>query len=108
MTRAWRAGLVAALFAFFALYRAPLVPQFRLCGWYWLTGWPCPLCGLTRAMCQLFHAQLRSALELNALSPLVVVLLLALVWRPALPGWVWIGFGGAAFVYDIWRILLPS
>jgi hypothetical protein len=107
MSRGWRAGLVAALFTFFALYRAPLVPQFRLCGFYWLTGLPCPLCGLTRAMCQLFHGQMRSALELNALSPLVVVLLLALVWRAALPGWVWIGFGSVALVYDVWRILLP-
>jgi hypothetical protein len=108
MTRGWRAVAVAALFTVFALYRAPLVPQFRLCGFYWLTGWPCPLCGLTRAMCQLFHGELGSALQLNALSPLVVILLLAIVWRPALPGWVWIAFGGAAIVYDIVRILLSS
>ena len=108
MSRGWRAGFVAALFSIFALYPAPLVPQFRLCGFYWLSGWPCPLCGLTRAMCQLCHGQVRSALELNAMSPLVVILLLAQVWRPALPGWVWIGFGSAAIVYDVWRIVLSS
>ncbi len=105
--RAWRAGFLAALFTFFALYQAPLVPEFRLCGFYWLTGWPCPLCGLTRAMSQLFHGHMRSAIELNALSPLVIVLLVALVWRAALPGWVWKWFGGAALVYDVWRILVP-
>jgi Protein of unknown function (DUF2752) len=108
MSRPWRAALVGALFAFFALYRTPLVPQFRLCGMYWLTGWPCPLCGLTRAMSQLFHGELRSALELNALSPLVAIVLLALVWRPTLPAWLWTSLAGVALVYDAWRILLPS
>jgi len=36
------------------------------------------------------------------------VLMLAFVWRPALPGWVWMGFGGAAVVYDLWRVLVAS
>ena len=106
MSRAWRTGLVGALFTFFAVYSVPLTPKIRLCGWYWLTGWPCPLCGMTRAMSQLFHGEFRSALELNALSPLVVIVLLALVWRPTLPRWMWKGLAGILVVYDAWRIVM--
>jgi hypothetical protein len=61
---------------------------------------------MTRSLSQLFHGQWRSALELNALSPLVVVLLLALVWRPALPGWVWQALLGVGLTYDAWRIVV--
>ncbi len=106
MSRGLRALVVAAVLGLFAVYRVPLVPAWRLCGWYWLTGWPCPLCGLTRAMSQLMHGQVRSALELNALSPLVVVVLLVFVWRAALPGWVWKVFAVLAVVYDAGRIAL--
>ena len=106
MTRTWRTGFVGALFTFFAVYCVPLAPKIRLCGWYWLTGWPCPLCGMTRAMGQLFHGEFRSALELNALSPLVVIVLLALVWRPTLPAWLWKGLAGVLLVYGVWRIVI--
>ena len=106
MSRAWRTGFVAALFTFFAVYSVPLIPKIRLCGWYWLTGWPCPLCGMTRALSQLFHGEFRSALELNALSPLVVIVLLAWVWRPTLPGWLWQGLAGMLLLYDAWRIVI--
>ena len=49
-----------------------------LCGFHWLTGYPCPLCGLTRAMAHLLKGHWRAAIEYHALSPLVLVLMLAM------------------------------
>ena len=57
-------------------------------------------------MGQLFHGEFRSALELNALSPLVVIVLLVLVWRPTLPPWLWKGLAGMMLVYGAWRIVV--
>ncbi len=43
-----------------------------------ITGHACQGCGLTRALTLLWHGQLRQAVALNPLSPLVLLLLLAL------------------------------
>jgi len=43
-----------------------------------LTGHPCPGCGLTRAITQLWLGHFRQALEMNPLSPLVFSLMLVL------------------------------
>ena len=73
-----------------------------LCGFHWLTGYPCPLCGLTRATFQLAKGQWQSAIEYHALSPLVPVILFGL-WRGKAIPWAHIlvlfaGYGvGRAF-----------
>ncbi|MDD5543852.1 MAG: DUF2752 domain-containing protein [Acidobacteriia bacterium] len=53
----------------------PLEPRWTLCAYEHLTGRPCPLCGLTRALSLLLHGQWASALHFNVLSPLVLVML---------------------------------
>jgi hypothetical protein len=48
-----------------------------LCGFRWLTGHACPLCGLTRALAALAAWRWREALALHPLSPLAAALLVA-------------------------------
>jgi len=73
-----------------------------LCGFHWLTGRPCPLCGLTRAIFQLAKGHWQTAIEYHALSPLVPVILIARWRRIAIP-WahvfaLFLGYGvGRAF-----------
>lgn len=63
-----RLGVAAAVFA---LLRS-VTPAFILtCPMMWLTGLPCPLCGLTRAMFLLAKGEWTNAVELHALSPLI-------------------------------------
>ena len=45
-----------------------------VCPYRRLTGMPCPLCGLTRALCAIGHGQFRRAVELHAVSPLIFAL----------------------------------
>jgi hypothetical protein len=54
-----------------------------LCGFRWITGLPCPLCGLTHALFALAQGHLAEALRLHALSPLAAAMLAAFVWNPA-------------------------
>jgi hypothetical protein len=69
------AGLFLALWAF----AAPELP--RLCGFHWLTGRPCPLCGLTRAFFAMAKGHWTEAVQLHALSPLVLAMMVALCWK---------------------------
>lgn len=38
-----------------------------VCGWHWLTGTPCPLCGGVRCLDALSHGEILRALTLNPL-----------------------------------------
>jgi hypothetical protein len=81
-------------------------PAFRACPFYWLTGWPCPLCGLTRGLCALVKGHWSQAIHFNALTPLGFVLLFSLFWRAPWRPRLWT-FGIAAFaVYGVCRIAL--
>lgn len=60
------------------------VALFPPCAFHLLTGLLCPGCGLTRAVHQVMHGEIASALALNALLPLYVLLLGGLV-----AGWLW-------------------
>jgi hypothetical protein len=70
-------GLLLALAPYFELVRCP---------WAALLGLPCPGCGLTRAAGLLLRGDLRGALQLHPLSPLlvpiVVVALVGALWEP--------------------------
>lgn len=46
-----------------------------LCGFHWLTGHLCPLCGLTHALTALAWGRPMEALALHPLSPLAAALL---------------------------------
>ena len=72
-----RAALVAALLGLFAVWSPAAEPAVRLCGFHWLTGLDCPLCGLTRALCSLMKTDWEAAVRFHALSPLVLVFLAA-------------------------------
>ena len=89
-------------------YFEPPKPVFQLCGFHWLTGRPCPLCGLTRAMFALAKGHWSEALGFNALSPLACAMLAGLFWNGGpMRSRVWT-FGIAAFaIYGVCRILLP-
>ena len=49
-------------------------PSFSLvCPFRWLTGLPCPLCGLTRSCASLLHGHMVAALQFNPLGPLAIL-----------------------------------
>jgi hypothetical protein len=78
-----RVALGAALLAVFSLYSPPAEPSLRLCGFLWLTGLPCPLCGMTRALCALAKGHWQTALSFHPLSPLAMAMLLAACFAPS-------------------------
>ena len=86
----------------------PPKPAFQLCGFHWLTGRPCPLCGLTRALFALAKGHWTEALGFNALSPLAFAMLAGLFWNDGpMRRRVWT-CGIAAFaIYGVCRIFLP-
>ena len=82
----WRAWLVllglTAMFMIAALWRPPDEPQWVLCPFRFLTHYPCPGCGMTRAFCALAHFEFWRAIKFNALSPLLFLVAL-LAWARA-------------------------
>jgi hypothetical protein len=83
-------------------------PAFRLCGFHWLTGRPCALCGLTRAMFALAKGHWSAAVHFNALSPLAMAMLIGLWWNSPVRGRLW-GGGLVAFaIYGVCRVLFPE
>lgn len=106
--RAWcpAAGSVALLAALRYLQPPPLAP-YRLCGFHWLTGRPCALCGVTRALFALAKGHWGQAIHLNALSPLALAMLLSLFWCSRLRGRLW-PVGLVAFaIYGLGRVFFP-
>ena len=78
-----KARIAAPLMLFAALwyFSVPAEPRLRLCGFYWLTGRECPLCGLTRALFALAKGHLAEAFAFHPLSPLGFILLFSLFWK---------------------------
>jgi len=86
----------------------PDSPVFQLCGFHWLTGRPCPFCGLTRAMFALAKGQWAGALRFNVLSPLGFAMLFSLFWSGPVRNRLWTGGLGAFAVYGIVRVFFPA
>ena len=103
-----RAAAAVALFAVLWFVSVPAEPAVRLCGFHWLTGRPCPLCGLTRALFALAKGHWADALHFNALSPLAFAMLFALFWSSPVRARLWKGGVAAFAVYGVLRIWLPA
>ena len=102
---AWRLAASAAVLAVLWSFTPPAEPRLRLCGFLWLTGRPCPLCGMTRALFALAKGHWLEALRFHALSPLGLTLLLSLFWEHPLRAKLWT-LGLAAFAgYGFVRLL---
>ena len=78
---------LGALLGGLAFSPVPLNATFSVCGFRWLTGVPCPLCGMTRALSLLLKGQWELAWRLHSLSPVVLSLLLAAFLNEIL-GWI--------------------
>ena len=103
-----RAAAAVLLFAVLCFASVPAAPRFSVCGYHWLTGRACPLCGLTRGLFSLAKGRWHDAIAFNALTPLGFAMLFSLCadfrWR----GRLW-GAGAAAFgLYGMARIFLPG
>lgn len=103
-----RVAVAFSVFAALMLFTPPAEPAIRLCGFHWLTGRDCPLCGMTRALFALAKGHWSQAIHLNALSPLGFAMLFALILNSSWSiSWItrsWT-LGMAAFgVYGVWRI----
>jgi Protein of unknown function (DUF2752). len=97
----------AVLLGGLRLYDPDSPRHFVLCGFQWLSGLPCPLCGMTRALSLLERGEWQRAVAMHPLSPLVFLLVLYSVAavRP-LPGWVWTTFAALLLAFGAARILL--
>jgi len=73
----WHLGIGILLLAILRFGPVSSYPGFRVCGFHWLTGRPCPLCGMTRAFVCLTKGDWLMALRFNILSPLLFGMLLA-------------------------------
>jgi hypothetical protein len=93
-----------ALFAALSYCSVPADPAVRLCGFHWLTGRPCPFCGLTRALFALAKGNWREAVHFNLLSPLGFAMLFALFWNGRMRAWLWTTGVAAFAVYGVFRV----
>ncbi len=70
---AWlRATITGLLLLACAVWRPSDPPRFRLCGFYLLTKFDCPLCGLTRGLCAAAKGEWRHAMALHPMSPVAL------------------------------------
>jgi len=106
--RSSAAKYFAAIFLFLAFWwlAPPAEPAIRLCPFYWLTGRPCPLCGLTRAFCALAKGHWSQAIHFHALSPLAFVMLFSLFWKWRGRPLLWSCGLAAILVYGVFRAAL--
>jgi hypothetical protein len=92
---------------FIALYRFT-PPAVQVCPFHWLTGRPCPFCGLTRAAFELAKGHWRAALGFNALSPLAFAMLFAAIWQVPGRSRLWTAGLAAFAIYGVCRVVLPT
>jgi len=102
MTKAGRWAALAGGLAILWLFTPPDLP---LCGFHWLTGRPCPLCGLTHAVFALAKGRPGEALQLHALSPLAIFMLAGTWWNAPRMARLWAPCIAAFGVYGLWRII---
>jgi len=73
----WQFGAGLSALVFLRLFPFSSYASFPVCGFHWLTGRQCPLCGMTRALSCLTRGDWAGAIHFNLLSPIVFGMLLA-------------------------------
>jgi hypothetical protein len=96
--------MAAALFGALWTFTPAAEPHFRMCGFYWLTGHPCALCGMTRAMCALAKGHVSEAMRFNALAPLGFTMVFSLFLNGKMTGRIWTAGMAAFAVYGVCRL----
>jgi hypothetical protein len=102
MTNQARWAALAAGFAILWLFTPPDLP---VCGFRWLTGRPCPLCGLTHAIFALARGRFVEALHFHALSPLALAMLAGAMWNVPRMARLWAPCIAAFGAYGLWRMI---
>jgi len=100
----WRAAAAGLVFAVLYFVTPPARPRFSLCGFHWLTGRPCPLCGLTRGLFALAKGEWSAALHFNALAPAGFLMLFALFWNGPWRARIWTAGMWAFAGYGVVRL----
>jgi hypothetical protein len=95
---------VAVVLSAFGVLHCFTPPDLPLCGFRWLTGRPCPLCGLTRATFALAKGHWREAIAFHALSPLAVMMVAGSVWGGTSWKRLWVPCAVVFGVYGVWRM----
>src|SRR5260370_151992 len=103
-----RVILAASLFAVLWTFTPPADPHFRVCGFYWLTGHPCALCGMTRSMFAMARGHFAEAIVFNALAPLGFAMVFALFWSWKIRGWFWSAAISVFALYGICRFFVTQ
>ena len=101
-----RMAIAASVLAVLWCFTPPADPSVRLCGFHWLTGKDCPLCGMTRALFALAKGQWTQAISFNALSPLGFTMVFALILNAPWTARLWMFGMGAFSIYGIYRFAL--
>jgi len=100
--------IAAILFGVLWFFTPAAEPHFRLCGFYWLTGHPCALCGLTRAMFALAKGHFAEAERFNALAPLGFAMFFSLFLGGKASAWIWRAGVPAFAVYGVCRLFVTQ
>jgi hypothetical protein len=100
-----RLGAAAMLGIAVAWPRLPVHPPLA-CPFRTVTGIPCPLCGMTRAVVATVHGHLLESLRFNPAGILVVLAAIALVAgvrleRLRVPPWLLVGLGALLWAWNI-------
>jgi hypothetical protein len=82
----------------------PAEPRVPLCLFHWLTGIPCPLCGLTRGLFALVKGHFTQAVHFNALTPLGFAMVFSLFWHGPWRAPLWTAGLAAFAIYGVYRV----
>jgi len=102
MSHKWQWAALAVLAVVLWAWNPPALP---VCSFRWLTGLPCPLCGLTRGLFALAKGHMGEALRWHALTPLAAAMLVGMVWRPSRMAKLWLPCIGIFVLYGVGRMI---
>tara|TARA_B100001996_G_scaffold352998_1_gene314062 strand:- start:369 stop:830 length:462 start_codon:yes stop_codon:yes gene_type:complete len=94
----------------------------NLCPWYYLTGYECPFCGMTRGFVAITHLDPQSAIEFNPGTPLIYAAFIVVALRSIIPKLksnfeikiprsiyqLWLGSSIFVFAYVAWERLISA
>ena len=102
MTMAARCAAFAAGLGILWLFTPPDLP---VCGMRWITGRPCPLCGLTHAFFALARGRFAEAIHFHLLSPLAFLMVAGALWNAPRMARLWAPCLSAFALYGVWRLI---